>query len=350
MSTDSRAARSRITRSIVPLACTLGAACNGTTSYLDATGTTGHWEATLGWWLTGTACLVVALVCIALLAGIAKHRGERNAPRPDDGEAHVQRREIHSGLRWIYVGLGATVVVLLVALGGTMVTLNAATHPSIQPSLTLDVTAHQWWWEVRYSDSRDPSLGFVTANEVHLPVGEPVRVRLHSADVIHSFWLPQIAGKMDVIPGQVNETWLQAARPGRSRGMCGEYCGLQHAVMALDVTAESPAEFRRWADARRAEGAAPTTPDAHGGEIVFARSCGACHAVAGTNALGRVGPDLTHLAARRTIGAGALTNTPDNLARWIRNAPAIKEGARMPAVPLDDADLRAVVTYLGTLH
>jgi cytochrome c oxidase subunit II len=350
MPTDPRAARSRITRFILPLACTLGAACNGTTSYLDATGTTGRWEATLGWWLTGTACLVVALVCIALLAGIAKHRGEHNAPRPDDAEAHVQRREIHSGLRWIYVGLGVTVVVLLVTLGGTMVTLNAATHPSIQPSLTLDVTAHQWWWEVRYADSRDPSLGFVTANEVHLPVGEPVRVRLHSADVIHSFWLPQIAGKMDVIPGQENETWLQAERPGRSRGMCGEYCGLEHAVMALDVTAESPAEFRRWAEARRAEGAAPATPAAQGGEIVFARSCGACHAVAGTNALGRVGPDLTHVADRRTIGAGALTNTPENLARWIRNAPAIKEGARMPAVPLDDADLGAVVTYLGTLH
>ena len=348
MSTDVRPVRSRVTY-LSLLVCVASAACNGTTSYLDATGTTGHWEATLGWWLTGTACLVVVLVSIALLAGIAKHRGEHNAPR-DGGDAPAQRREIHSGLRWIYVGLGATVVVLLVTLGGTMVTLNAATHPPINPSLTLDVTAHQWWWEVRYADSRDPSLGFVTANEIHLPVGEPVRVRLRSADVIHSFWLPQIAGKMDVIPGQVNETWIEAARPGRSRGMCGEYCGLQHAMMALDVTAESPAEFKRWADARRAEAAAPATPDVRAGAIVFARSCGACHAVTGTNALGHVGPDLTHVAARRTIGAGALANTPENLARWIRNAPGIKEGARMPAVPLDDADLRAVVTYLGTLH
>jgi cytochrome c oxidase subunit 2 len=350
MSTDVRFARARLTR-IALLACTLGAACNGTTSYLDATGTTGRWEATLGWWLTGTACLVVVLVCVALLAGIARHRGEHNAPSAGgDSGASAQRREIPSGLRWIYVGLGATVVVLLITFGGTMVTLNAATHPPIQPSLTLDVTAHQWWWELRYADTRDPSLGFVTANEIHLPVGEPVRVRLHSADVIHSFWLPQIAGKMDVFPGQVNETWVQAERPGRSRGMCGEYCGLQHATMALDVTAESPAEFKRWADARRAEAAAPATPDLQSGQLVFARSCGACHAVAGTNALGRVGPDLTHLAARRTIGAGALTNTPEHLARWIRNAPGIKEGARMPAVPLDDADLRAVVTYLGTLH
>jgi len=348
MSTDARAARSALAP-LALLACSIGAACNGTTSYLDATGTTGKWEATLGWWLTGTACLVVVLVSIAVLLGIARHRGERNAPHAD-GDAGAQRREIHSGLRWIYVGLGATVVVLLVALGGTMVTLNAATHPPVQPSLTLDVTAHQWWWEVHYADSRDPSLGFVSANEVHLPVGEPVRVRLHSADVIHSFWLPQIAGKMDVIPGQVNETWVQAERPGRSRGLCGEYCGLQHAMMALDVTAESPAEFRRWAASRRAEAAAPTTAGLQAGQLVFARSCGVCHAVAGTNALGRVGPDLTHLAARSSIGAGALANTPANLARWIRNAPLIKEGARMPAIPLDDADLRAVVTYLGSLH
>ena len=350
MSSDGRAVRSMLAR-VALLACMLGAACNGTTSYLDATGTTGRWEATLGRWLTGTACLVVVLVCIALLAGIARHRGEDNVPRDDgNADANAQRREIHSGLRWIYVGLGATVIVLLVAFGGTMVTLNAATHPAVQPSLTLDVTAHQWWWEVRYADAHDPSLGFVTANEVHLPVGTPVRVRLRSADVIHSFWLPQIAGKMDVIPGQVNETWIEAERPGRSRGMCGEYCGLEHAVMALDVTAESPEAFRRWADAHRAEAAASTTSDVQAGQMVFARSCGVCHAVAGTNALGRVGPDLTHLASRSSIGAGALANTPENLARWIHDAPGIKEGARMPAVPLDDADLRAVVTYLGTLH
>ena len=352
MSTEPRATCSRLTR-VALVAWTLVAACNGRTSYLDATGTAGREEATLGRWLTGTACLVVVLVCVALLAAIARHRGEHDAPdehADGDGEAPARRREIASGLRWIYVGLGATIAVLLVAFAGTMVTLNAASHPPVQPSLTLDVTGHQWWWEVRYADEHDPSLGFVTANEVHLPVGQPVRVRLHSADVIHSFWLPQIAGKMDVIPGQVNETWLEAERAGRSSGLCGEYCGLQHAAMALDVTAEPLGDFRRWATSRRAEAAAPTTPEAQAGQLVFARSCGVCHAVAGTSALGRVGPDLTHLAARRTIAAGALANTPANLARWIRNAPAIKEGSRMPAMPLDDADLGAVVTYLGTLH
>src|SRR3954469_18235020 len=154
----------------------LVAGCNGTTSYLDATGDAGHSEATLGIWLTAVACAVVALVCVAILAGVARHR---------HGPSTVaERREIKSGLSWIYVGISATIIVLLVTFAGTMVTLDAASHPPRVPSLTLDVTAHQWWWEVRYSEAAHPDLGFVTANEVHLPVGIPVRVRLQSADVI----------------------------------------------------------------------------------------------------------------------------------------------------------------------
>jgi cytochrome c oxidase subunit 2 len=354
---------------VVPTVVAFGvglAGCNGATSYLDASGSAGRAEGVLGWWLIGAACAVVFAVCIAIVLGIAHHRGENNVPeayraiasatgdeRPGArtiSGTEAQRGEIHAGLRWIYVGLAATIVVLLVAFAGTMVTLNAASHPPRAPSLTMDVTGHQWWWEVRYSEVGHPDFGFVTANEVHLPVGQPVRLRLHSADVIHSFWLPQIAGKTDVIPGQVNETWLEADRPGESRGMCAEYCGLQHAVMALAVTADSPANFARWADARRAEAAAPASDEAVTGQRVFVRSCGACHAVAGTNALGRVGPDLTHVAARPTIGAGALENTSLGLARWIRNAPAVKEGARMPAIPLDEVELRAVVAYLQTLR
>lgn len=322
-------------------------ACNGTSSYMDATGTAGHQEAALGWWLTAAASAVVLIVCVAILLGISRHRDD--ARRGAD-EGVMRRNEVKSGLNWIYVGVAITVVVLAISLGGTMVTLNAASHPPITPSLTMDVTAHQWWWEVTYSQADNPELAFTTANEVHLPVGVPVRVRLHSADVIHSFWLPQIAGKMDVIPGQENETWLEARTPGHSRGMCGEYCGMQHAEMALDVTAESPAAFDAWAKERRAGAAAPTTASASAGRVVFARTCGACHAVTGTEALGRVGPDLTHLQARPTIGAGALTNTPEHLARWIRHAPDVKEGVRMPEIPLTDAELRDVIAYIETLH
>lgn len=322
------------------------AACNGTTSYMDATGTAGAREATLGWWLTAVSCVVVVFVCAAVLAGIARHR---NDPRRAD-EGVMARRDVKSGLSWIYTGVAVSVVILAIAFGGTLVVLNAASRPPITPSMTIDVTGHQWWWEVAYSQADNPALRFTTANEIHLPVGEPVRVRLHSADVIHSFWLPQIAGKMDVIPGQVNETWLEARKAGDSRGMCGEYCGMQHAMMALAVTAESPEAFRAWANERRAGAATPTSPSASAGRVVFARSCGACHAVLGSDALGRVGPDLTHIASRPTIGAGALTNTSEHLARWITNAPAVKEGVRMPAVPLTDAELRDVIAYIQTLH
>jgi cytochrome c oxidase subunit 2 len=342
-----RSLRALASRAAVPVVALQLAACNGTSSYMDATGTAGRSEATLGWWLTAAASAVVLIVCVAILLGISRHR--EDATHGAD-EQVMRRNEVKSGLNWIYVGVAITVVVLAVSLGGTMVTLNAATHPPITPSLTMDVTAHQWWWEVTYSQPTHPELGFTTANEVHLPVGQPVRVRLHSADVIHSFWLPQIAGKMDVIPGQVNETWVEATKPGVSRGMCGEYCGMQHAAMALEVTAESPQAFQAWATERRSEAAAPASAPASAGRVVFARTCGACHAVAGTDALGRVGPDLTHVASRTTIGAGALTNTPEHLARWIRHAPDVKEGARMPEIPLTDAELRDVVTYLETLH
>ena len=322
------------------------AACNGTTSYMDATGAAGRRESVLGWWLTGAASAVVIAVCVAIGLGVLRRRDDA----ADASDAGPARREIRSGLAWIYVGTAITMVILLVAFAGTMVTLNAASRPRVAPSLTLDVIGHQWWWEVRYRDATHPDLGFTTANEVHLPVGQPVRVRLRTEDVIHSFWIPQIAGKMDLIPGQVNEMWLQAEKPGVSRGMCGEYCGLQHAEMALAVTAESPEEFARWAAHERAPAAAPASADARVGRVVFARSCGACHAVAGTEALGHVGPDLTHFAERATIAAGALTNTPSNLARWITAAPQVKEGARMPAIPLDGEQLRTVIAYLATLR
>ncbi len=338
------------------VACmSLVAGCNGTSSYLDATGTTGAEQATLGWWVTGASCAVVAIVGLAILAAIARHRGEVNDPRDSmthgtTPPADMARRDIPGGLRWIYVGVGVTFVVLCITLAGILVVLNDTSHPPRTPSLVMDVTAHQWWWEVRYSQVGQPNLSFVTANEVHLPIGVPVRVRLRSADVIHSFWLPQIAGKTDVIPGQTNEMWVEAQQPGITRGMCAEYCGLEHAMMGMVVTAESPAAFNAWTQQRRAEAATPTDPQALAGAVVFTRSCGACHTVQGSDALGVAGPNLTHVASRTMIGAGALANTPNNLRRWIVNAPGIKAGVRMPATQLTAGELSAVVTYLQTLH
>jgi cytochrome c oxidase subunit 2 len=357
-----RRMRTRIAVSCIAVACTAIVGCNGTSSYLDATGAGGREEGILGQWLTVVGSAVVVLVCLAIVLGIARHRGEHNEPAASSGDddgndgkasaasGHASRDDVKAGLKWIYFGTAATVVILLVTFVATMETLSAASHPPAPPSLTLDVTGHQWWWEVRYEYDGNPSLDFTTANEVNLPVGQPVRVRLRSADVIHSFWLPQLAGKMDVIPGQMNEMWLEARQPGHSRGTCGEYCGMQHATMAIAVTAQSPAEFLRWAAARRLGAPTPARSNARMGEVVFTRTCGACHAVSGTNALGKVGPDLTHFASRPAIGAGALENTPDNLSRWIQNAPAVKEGVRMPAILLDTAELSAVVTYLETLR
>src|SRR5690349_3649756 len=306
------------------------AACNGRSSYLDATGAAGHREANLGIWLTIVASAVVLFVCVALLLVVFRKRDQTKR------DSSVERYQIASGLNWIYIGTGTTIAILVAVFIATMVTLTAAAHPPKTPSLTMDVTGHQWWWEITYSDASNPNLGFTTANEVHLPVGIPVRVRLHAADVIHSFWLPQIAGKTDVVPGQENEMWVEARVPARTRGMCGEYCGLQHANMALDVVAESPSAFDAWAASRRAE-AAPVSGELVAGQTIFSRTCGACHAVAGTMALGRVGPDLTHVASRPFIGAGVLANTAPNLERWIVDAPAVKEGARMPPIALDVA-------------
>ncbi len=221
-------------------------------------------------------------------------------------------------------------------------------HPATRPQLTLEVTAHQWWWEVRY---RDPVAGrvFTTANEIHIPTGQPVRVILSSPDVIHSFWVPKLAGKMDVIPGVTNVTWIQAAQPGRYRGQCAEFCGLQHARMAFFVTAESPAAFAAWRQGQLAAPVAVTDPAAVQGSTVFAARCASCHTIAGTPAGGLVGPDLSHLASRETLAAGTIPNDPEHLEAWIADPAAIKPGVLMPKVPLTIAQRSQLVAYLRSL-
>lgn len=357
-------------------------------SFMRPAGAPGGVEATLGWWLTGVSILVVVIIAALVIAAIARHRGEGDAQgsrQTERAQREVASREtarwnIVPGLSWIYVGVGITVVILLVAFGGTLATLARAARPDRPAPLTLDVVAHQWWWEMRMEDSV-PSDAFVTANEVHIPVGVPVRLRVQSYDVIHSFWIPELGGKIDVIPGQVNESWLRADRAGVYRGQCAEYCGLQHAKMALAVIADPPAQYARWAAAQRMaatpiapanESTGVAIPGAHGvprgvtvasltaplpqntgpaaGEATFVGYCGGCHTVRGTDALGTVGPDLTHLASRLTIGAGLLDNTPENLTRWVRDPQDVKQGVLMPAMDLRQQQVAAVVAYLETLH
>jgi cytochrome c oxidase subunit 2 len=213
----------------------------------------------------------------------------------------------------------------------------------------VQVTASQWWWGLRYT-SADPSRTFVTANEIHVPVGQPVRFEVASVDVIHSFWVPQLGGKMDVIPGQTNVTWLQADKPGVYRGQCAVFCGAEHARMALELIADTPEGFRAWQEDQLRDPPIAASPAARAGRRVFQAHCAACHAIRGSDAAGIVGPDLSHLMTRRTLAAGLLPNTPGNLAGWIADPQSLKPGAGMPDHLVSGVDLTAVVDYLKTLQ
>jgi len=226
-----------------------------------------------------------------------------------------------------------------------------AVQDAPEPAGALDVIAigHQYWWEFRY-----PKLGIVTANELHIPVSDhdhptPTFLQLLSVDTDHSFWVPELAGKTDLIPNHPNRLWMDPQRTGIFLGQCAQYCGVQHAKMLLRVSVDGPEDFASWVHAQQK----PAAEDAGAiaGRRVFERNaCMNCHAVGGTSADGRFGPDLTHLMSRATIAAGAAENTHDNLRLWIQNPSAIKPGSLMPAMKLSDADLDAVVNYMETLH
>jgi cytochrome c oxidase subunit 2 len=217
-------------------------------------------------------------------------------------------------------------------------------------ALSVRITAKQWWWQVEYLDP-DPSKRFATANELHLPRDRTVKVELRAGDVIHSFWVPSLSGKEDLIPGHANAILLTPRVAGRFRGQCAEFCGLQHAHMVLDVQVDPPDAFARWEARQRAPAQAALTAAAQSGAQVFAQSaCSSCHAIRGTTAGSFVGPDLTHLASRRTLAAGALPMQQGALAAWIADPQRIKPGAGMPAVPLTPAETGAVVAYLMELR
>jgi cytochrome c oxidase subunit 2 len=214
-----------------------------------------------------------------------------------------------------------------------------------QTKMTVDVVGHQWFWEVRY-----PGTQAVTANEIHIPVKTPVKVVVTTADVIHSFWVPELNRKIDTIPGHPNSVELYADKVGVYRGQCAEFCGLQHAHMALAVYADPPARYRAWL-ANMSKPVAPTAPQAKPGEQVFMQSqCASCHTLRGTAAQGRIGPDLTHLASRRTLAALTLPNTRAALTSWIHNPQDAKPGNKMPGLALSPQQLQQVVTFLEGLR
>ena len=219
-----------------------------------------------------------------------------------------------------------------------------------RPGLNITLIGHQWWWEVRY-DNSDPSKIVRTANELHLPAGVTAHISLQSGDVIHSLWIPNLAGKQDLIPGRAIGLALQPLHEGVYRGQCAEFCGMQHANMALDVTVESPAAFARWRAAQLVPAPPPATPQGRAGLILVTQGpCASCHNIAGTNASGQMGPDLSHVAGRRSIAAGTLPMNHQSLAGWIANPQGAKPGTNMPNVPMNPREREAITAYLETLR
>jgi cytochrome c oxidase subunit 2 len=292
--------------------------------------------------MLGIAAVVFLTVLVLLLVGLLKGRDGRTAATTEPGDPGVDRR-------WMRVVVLGGIVAPALVLGGLMglnVYSERVVAANARPEqLEIEVIGHRWWWEVHY-----PQQGFTTANEIHIPAGRPVKFKLASGDVIHSFWVPQLGGKRDLVPGQTNVLTLQADKPGTYRGQCAEYCGLEHAMMAFLVVADTPEQFTAWAAAQAKDAAAPSDPQAREGLQVFlGAACVYCHTLRGTPASSRVGPDLTHLASRRTIAAAMLPNQEANLRGWIVNAQALKPGNKMPPMYLGADELNALVKYLQTL-
>jgi cytochrome c oxidase subunit 2 len=297
-------------------------------------------------WLLILLFLCVSFIMWGLLTWLAlRRRGTlaEHAPVDDTG-----------GHAWITIGgivIPFIILFVLFVLGLNLLEsfpIHDPGHANVKPNIL--VIGHQWWWEVHYLN-KQPSLQVVTANEIHIPVGQPVVVELKSDDVIHSFWVPALHGKVDLIPGHTNFVVLEASQPGAYEGQCAQYCGAQHALMRLLVVAQPPAEYQAWIAQQRMPGAEPTTPEAIAGKQVFLNGpCILCHAVRGTLAGGRVAPDLTHIGSRRLIGANSFPNNKAYLEAWITHAQSLKPECKMPNfTQFSGVQLREMVAYLDQL-
>ena len=303
----------------------------GRQNTLDAHSRASHAIAHLFWIMVVGAGVVFGVVSTLLLVAFLRRRSQ-DAPQRTDGPRGAYAIVIGGGLVWPALTLAAL-------LGYTMTTMAATSAPKRgSTQLTVQVTGHQWWWEVRY-----PGTQAVTANELHIPVRTRVDVVVRTADVIHSFWVPELNKKVDMIPGRTNSVLLYADAPGVYRGQCAEFCGLQHAHMSMIVVAQSAAAFRAWL---AAEGKPATAP----APAAFLRApCAGCHTIRGTPAHGDVGPDLTHLGSRQTLAANTLPNTPERLREWILEPQHAKSGNRMPPTALGPSEVEELVRYLERL-
>jgi cytochrome c oxidase subunit II len=296
------------------------------------------------WTLMFWVCAVVfAIVLTALSLAARRAISKKTDQLSSSTSDHVLARAVA-------FAVGTTVVVLLGLLGASVWTGRAISSLHASSALTIEIIGHQWWWEIRYDDA-SPDRRVVTANEFHVPTNRPVVLKVTSRDVIHSFWVPNLQGKRDLIPGYTTAVWIQADSPGVFHGQCAEFCGLQHAHMAIDVIAEPDADFERWLDAMRQPARDPSEGAARRGRDLFMQArCAGCHAVKGTEAAGEIAPDLTHLATRSTLGAGTLSNTHEHLADWILDPQRVKPGNQMPPNAFSPDDLDALVVFLESLR
>ena len=313
-------------------------------NYLLGHGEKAYPVVALTWGVAIISITVIAIIAL-LVSGAVWYRPRLVFGTPGS-VMEVSRPK--SGTSWIWIGVGLSSLVLLFAILWTMRVLAQVTYPAKAAPFIVEVTGRQWWWQVRYLPYSTARV-FTTANEIHIPTGTSVKFRLIGGDVIHSFWVPALTGKTDTIPGQTNETWLEARRPGAYRGQCTEYCGLQHAHMGLIVIAQTPRNFAAWWQHQLQPPARSDDGQVAAGQLDFNMHCGSCHTVRGTEAQGILGPDLSHLMTRRTIAAVTLPNTPENLEHWISDPQGVKPGALMQKPELNAHELQDILAYLKSL-
>jgi cytochrome c oxidase subunit 2 len=318
-------------------------ACSPVQSALYPDGDTARSILNLFWLFLAVCAVIWLIVMLMLLAAVLRRRAVA-ADLVLEPEPAEERR-----IGWVVGGgVVATVIVLVVFTLASFLTNKGFAEPRPH-GLTIKVTGHQWWWQVNY-ESHQADQTFETANEIHIPVGQPVKLDFESPDVIHSFWVPNLAGKQDLIPGRYTTLTIEADHPGIYRGQCAEYCGIQHAHMAMYVVAQTASDFAAWRAHQLQSATPPHTAELrHGFQVFQSSACAACHTISGTNAGGIVGPDLTHFGSRMTIAAGTARNSLGNLTGWIADPQRMKPYTRMPSVALTGPDLLAVSQYLESL-
>jgi cytochrome c oxidase subunit II len=317
-----------------------------TPSALAPTGPAAAHLASLWWVMLGLGAAIFILVDVLLAAALLRRRRGTSATPPDSHGGD-------QGRNWpIRGGIVLSLLVIAVVFGYSIYTLAVIENPSTPPAVKINVIGRRWWWEVDY-----PDQGVITANEIHIPVGKPVQIQLETGDVIHSFWVPQLHGKMDLIPNRINTLTIQSDQAGVFRGECAEFCGLQHAHMGFMVVAQNDADYNAWIAAQHKDAPAPADATTQKGQQVFVSAgCVFCHTVRGLEdkAIDRsgvdLGPDLTHLASRLTIAGASLSENKGNLAGWIIDTQHVKPGNLMPNMSLDSQDLQTLLDYLDSLQ